>query len=182
MNETVRSPFLVTAAILLVLSITSVSARAQEKAAPLDPKSQEVIDLIKEGRKQSASGDYDAARAVLERALATAEKQFGDSDLLVGFCFENIGEVFALQGNYKQAESWLTKALSILGQKLGAEDLSLATLLNDLADVYRLSGQYERAEPMYRRVAAMRVKALGPKHALVAETLNGAALVYHAKG
>src|SRR5207253_6640313 len=78
----VRSSICITTALLIFVTITSVATAQEKPAPPLDPKSQEVINLIKEARNQRASGNYDTAHVVLQRALDTAIKQFGDADLL----------------------------------------------------------------------------------------------------
>jgi adenylate cyclase len=124
------------------------------------------------GQHYEVVGDYSAARAAIERALAAA-RAHGDT-LGELRCLSQLGLVARRQGDYEHAKAYYGEALALFGEEAPRSDeeaRALAQALNGLGIVQRQQGQFDQARVSYER--AMAVSILSGDRRGEAEALNG---------
>jgi eukaryotic-like serine/threonine-protein kinase len=130
----------------------------------------------------SETGEYEDAKALLQRALAIREKALGPDHLGVATSLHNLANVHRATGAHEEAKALLQRTLAIREETLGPEHPEVASSLNNFANVHKGVGAYEEAKALLQRALAIREKTLGPEHPKVASSLNNLAAVHLAAG
>jgi tetratricopeptide (TPR) repeat protein len=120
-------------------------------------------------------GEYDAARARLEEALAMRERLAPGSPL-VADSLHNLGNLLWSRGQYDEARRLLTRALA-MREKNSPDGPDVASTLNSLGAIAFKRGDYAEAGRLWERTRAIREKTLGPDHPQIAQVLNNLAVV-----
>jgi eukaryotic-like serine/threonine-protein kinase len=129
-----------------------------------------------------ATGAYEDAKILFERALAIREKTLGPEHPSVAGNLNNLAGVLYATGAYEDARIVFERALAIREEALGPEHPEVATSLNNLALVHHATGAYEDAKALQERALTIEEKTLGPEHPEVATSLNNLGLVRSATG
>jgi class 3 adenylate cyclase/tetratricopeptide (TPR) repeat protein len=119
-----------------------------------------------------ALGDYPAAQAAVEQALAAGRAH--DDRLGVMRCLAQLGLIARRQGDYQRARQRYQEALALLpGEAFhsDAEARALVQALNGLGSVQRQQGDFDAAKASYERAIAAGV--LNGDRRAEAEALNG---------
>ena len=127
--------------------------------------------LDSEGVLLHRSGDWPAARATLERAVAHWEKVLGPDHPEVAGSLNKLGNASIRLGDYAAARTTHERALAIREKALGPDHPIVAQSLNNLGLVLLTAGDYPRARAVLERALAIREKALGPDHPSLAYPL-----------
>jgi non-specific serine/threonine protein kinase/serine/threonine-protein kinase len=133
------------------------------------------------GQVYSELGLYDAARPLLERAVALRETLRDPDQLGVASGLVDLASVARRQGTFAQAESLYTRALAIREAALGPDHPDVAAVLNGLGGLLFTEGKYAEAEPILKRAMAVREKALGPDAPDLASTVRNLGALYWAQ-
>ncbi len=165
-------------ALWLAAALPQVSAQDVSDYAA---KATEVKDLVIQGRRLEAKGNYQEALPILERALTLAEKGLGPEDPMVYLCLSSLGTLYTDKGDFARAETFLKRALTVVEKAPGAPEDWAAEALHKLAVVYDDMGDYSQAEPLYERSLALREKVFGPDKLEVADSANALAVLYMEK-
>ena len=121
-----------------------------------------------------ASGDLEAARTLLARALAIREARFKSPDHpTVAGTLANLADVHAGRGDLEQAATLHRRALAIRERGLGPEHPRVALSLHGLAQVQRARGELDAAAAGFERALAIWEATLGPEHPDVGAALVG---------
>ena len=134
------------------------------------------------GRTYRKLGMYERARALLEDALISGRKAFGDEHVRVAQTLHDLGVVAADTGDYALAGARLEDALAMRRRLLGPMHADIAVTLAELGRVYQDQGFNSRAEPLHREALAMRQAVLGEEHGETAVSLSDLASVLRLKG
>jgi serine/threonine protein kinase/tetratricopeptide (TPR) repeat protein len=134
------------------------------------------------GRTYRKLGMYERARALLEDALVSGRKAFGDEHVRVAQTLHDLGVVAAETGEYALAGARLEDALAMRRRLLGPMHADIAVTLAELGRVYQDQGFNFRAEPLHREALTMRQAVLGEKHGETAVSLSDLASVLRLKG
>jgi len=129
-----------------------------------------------------ATGSYDEAGALYERALEPVRAALGPEHLNVGRGLANIGVVAFSRGSLAEARLAFEQALAILENALGPEHPDLAIVLGNLGAVVFEEGDYPEALAIYERVFAIESATRPPTHPSLAASLDNLALVHNAMG
>jgi len=129
-----------------------------------------------------ATGSYDEAGVLYERALELVRAALGPEHLNVGRGLANIGVVAFSRGSFAEARPVFEQALAILEDALGPQHPDLAIVLGNLGAVAFEEGDYPKALATYERVFAIESAALPPTHPRLAASLDNLALVHNAIG
>ena len=82
-------------------------------------------------------GDYDKARANIEKALKSQEKQFGRNHIEVAKCLSQLALIRFHKGDNKQeVEKIMLESRQIMGDKLGKDNPQYADILKNVAILY----------------------------------------------
>jgi CHAT domain-containing protein len=127
-------------------------------------------------------GDFDAARPILEEAVALYEKSLGPQHPFVGQALNNLAELLRAAGEPDEARECYQRSLEILEQAYGPEHPEVGVTLDNLADLHEAGGDDTEAEALYARAIAIREEALGPQHPDVAESLLSLGLLLAKSG
>jgi CHAT domain-containing protein/Tfp pilus assembly protein PilF len=164
------------AAVFLLVVLVLPAADAQESDLA------EAQRLIGQVQQYLATGRYQQAIPLAQRALAIREKALGPEHPYTATALNNLAELYQATGVYAKAEPLLKRALAIFEKALGPEDSITAISLGKLAKLYHNMGAYAKAEPLLGRALAITEKALGPDHPDTATSLNGLATLYYMTG
>jgi len=173
-------------AVTVIVILAACIPHSSAQPSSTTPRSQAVLDeaerLDQQAVKLDVEGQYRAAIAPAERALALREKALGPTHPLVAQSLNSLASLYWAQGVYAKTEPLLTRALGIREKALGPTHPEVATSLNNLARLYQVEGAYAKAEPLLTRALEIREKTLGPNHPAVAQSLNDLAELYRAQG
>jgi Tfp pilus assembly protein PilF len=125
----------------------------------------------------TASGQYRAARDVLERTLAIKEGVFGRSHSDVAGTLNNLGILQHKLGDLGAARASLERALAIEEATYGLSHPELGATLTTLGGVQHQQGDLGAARASLERGLAIKEAAYGLSHVKVAGTLLNLGLV-----
>ena len=120
------------------------------------------------GVVHALTGDEDAARACLERALAIREAGLGPNDPLIATTLIAIAEFGLRTGG--AAAALFQRAQAIWERALGLNHWQVARALTGRARLLLDAGDTAAAGPLLDRALAIRIRAFGPGHYLVASS------------
>jgi eukaryotic-like serine/threonine-protein kinase len=134
------------------------------------PPALEAELLSTEGTIAHGRGDYEAAKDLLERAVAMREG-LGD-DAIDGSTMVNLGRTVAALGELAQARAIVERALGLIEHRYGPRHPIVAKTLTHLGALEFEAGDYSAAKGRYERALAIQEASLGPRHPEVAFSLN----------
>ena len=120
------------------------------------------------GVVHAITGDEDAARVCLERALAIREAGLGPNDPLIATTLLAIANLGLRTGG--AAAALFQRAQAIWERASGADDAGVARALTGRARLLLDAGDTAAAGPLLDRALAIRIRAFGPEHHLVASS------------
>lgn len=126
-------------------------------------------------------GGYDAAEALIDRALAIHEKLREADHPDVVQCKRELALVYGEQSRYEAAEALLTRVLAIWSKTLAADDAEIPRALNSLSLVYLRQGRYAEAEALLERSLGILEREFA-NHPLTGRALNNLAMVRFKEG
>jgi tetratricopeptide (TPR) repeat protein len=129
-----------------------------------------------------ATGEYNPARPLYERALVIRETVLGPYHPDTARSLNNLAGLLEAMGNYSEARPLYERALAIREQELGPFHQDTASSLNNLAALLETMGNYSEARPLYERALAIREQELGPFHQDTASSLNNLASLLQSIG
>ncbi|HSQ32969.1 MAG TPA: serine/threonine-protein kinase [Gemmatimonadaceae bacterium] len=164
-----------TAGLGVVLWQASVARAARQRAEAAMRQSDGVtsflLGLVGASDPTSALVDTIAAREILRRGTAEAERLTGQPGLQARM-FDALGEIYDKLGRHADAERLLTRALALRRSTFGPVHIDVALSLQRLGTHYRGMSMYARAESLYHASLDMKQRLLGPDDPAIAETLG----------
>jgi tetratricopeptide (TPR) repeat protein len=127
-------------------------------------------------------GLYAEAEAELRRAIADAERDFGDAALERAWALNGLGMVFKYAGRFDEALELYKRALVILVAAVGGQHPDVASIYHNLGGLEHARARYDEAEPHARRSTEIRRAAIGADHPAVAEDEAAHASILFALG
>lgn len=118
-------------------------------------------------------GDYPAAQALHERALALRESQ--GAAAVDGSTLVNLARTLAARGEIGRAREHVLRAIDIIEVRYGPQHPTVARTLTHLGSIEFEAGEYAAAKGRYERALAIQEASLGPRHPEVAFSLNNVA-------
>jgi tetratricopeptide (TPR) repeat protein len=112
------------------------------------------------GNVYQAQHKYEEAEALLMRALAYVENDFGTSHPALTFTLSSLGALYIATGRYADAEAQYRRALAILESSPPAFNTRVARLLRSLSLTYAKAGRKQEADAALERAAAIARKNL----------------------
>ncbi|MGC4120865.1 MAG: tetratricopeptide repeat protein [Myxococcales bacterium] len=113
-------------------------------------------------------GDYSAALADFERAVALREQSFGADNPRVADALNTAGEALRQLGRLDEAEARYVRAEALVSKALGPEHPDLPRFWNNLAANRRAQRRFPEALELHRKALAAWEKQLGSDHPLLA--------------
>jgi tetratricopeptide (TPR) repeat protein len=127
-------------------------------------------------------GDYQGAKTLLEKVLASAEKNFGAEHPTTAVSYSNLGNVLRALGDYQGAKILLEKALASDEKNFGLQHPTTAISYSNLALVLQELGDYQGAKTLLEKAMASDEKNFGLHHPKTAVRYSNLALVLKALG
>ncbi len=123
------------------------------------------------------TADYNKALHYYERALKIQLSVFGENQLEIAQCYNNVGYVYSLLEDNDKALDYLNKSLQIkLLQPNGNTDI--ANTYNNIGAVYDTRQEYHKALDYYKKALNIQLGISGERHTLVATVYNNIGAVY----
>ncbi len=115
-------------------------------------------------------GDSETAISLLNRALASERKTYGDDHPKVAGILENLSAIYSDLNQHDSALPLIEKALVINEQRFGKDHLEVAKTLDCMGNVYCGVGRPVDGRNVLQRALKIRVQQLGAQHPQVALT------------
>ncbi len=125
------------------------------------------------------AGEFDEARALLERSLEIERRMLGDDHPRVANGVDHMGVLYASEARYSDALPYLIEASAAFREFYGDEHPKTIVVDENLAGLYMELGRVDEAVSAMKRIVAMKERAYGPEHPLVGGSLHNLAVVYH---
>ena len=122
-------------------------------------------------------GDYAGAKALLEKALASTERNYGKDHPSTTRLYSNLASVLTDLADYEGARALLKKALASDEKNFGRDHPSTAISYSNLAGVLQDLGDYEGARILLEKSLASNEKNFGNDHPSTARSYSNLALV-----
>jgi tetratricopeptide (TPR) repeat protein len=124
----------------------------------------QVRALLYQAHADRLRGDYGAARATLERALAIAEDGLGRESQEAADILNGLGMLAKFSGDFDDAQRAYERAAEIVERRYGPEHPDMAAIYHNLAGLAHARGDFAAAEPLARRSVEIREAACGHDH------------------
>jgi tetratricopeptide (TPR) repeat protein len=126
---------------------------------------------------RSSTGDFHRAKDLLEAAVASDLKNFGDDHRAVAKGRANLAMVHRELGDLERARELMEAALAADVRDMGEDHPDVAEARSNLAMVLRDLGQVGQARELLEAAVAHGVRNLGEAHPTVAENRSNLAMV-----
>ncbi|MBI5470833.1 MAG: CHAT domain-containing protein [Ignavibacteriae bacterium] len=157
-------PLLFFVSVLLIVNAESASCQTWK-------------DLLNTAESLLKAQKPDSAIAVGNRALQSAESQFGNVDTNVAQVLHRLGFFYRQNADFATAMNLYKRALIIREKLLPPNHPDVAASVSVLGIVYRRLGQFDEARPLFEKSLRLRELAFGPEHREVAVSLTNLALL-----
>ncbi len=127
-------------------------------------------------------GDYAGAKALLEKALASAERNYGKDHPTIAIRYSNLALVLKALGDYAGARALLEKAMASAERNYGKEHPTTAVSYSNLALVLKDLGDYAGAKALLEKAVASAERNYGKEHPSTARSYSNLATVLQALG
>ena len=171
---------LVIALVLLVISVMSTTAVAQE--ANGDAELTLARQLHPQASKLAKAHKFSEAETLYKRALAIRERIQGHDHIGLTATLNNLANLYKNMGRYDEAETLHKRSLAIREKSLGPNHTRVATACSGLGVLYEKQGRYSEAETLYRRALAIIEKSRGRDHPSVVDICNNLGVLYKNMG
>ena len=170
---------------MTVLEMLSTAGKRAPKHFRDDPHLQGDM-LQTTGQVLQFSGDYAAARPILEDAVSLWRKEIAagrvqDRDRLAG-ALHALGSLYRGLREHDLAAPVLEQSLGIAEEIYGEEDVRTAGILGDVAALHHERGDAKTAESLHRRQLAIYLDAYGENHELPAGALTAVGCTLASQG
>lgn len=118
------------------------------------------------------AGDYPAAHADVDQALAIRRGELQPDQAEIATLIYDRARAFDAQGQNEQAEAAARESYELRREHLGQVNEKTADSLNLYANALTAQGRHAEADPAYRQVLGMYEVLYGPKHSRVAIVLS----------
>jgi len=142
----------------------------------------EVKRLETEGVVLGKSGDFEAAVAAHEKALALAIEVFGKDTLPVAQDEQNLAVSLTKVDAYARAAPHYARALKLAERDEGPDHPDLAPIITGLGLCYAHTGDIPKARALYDRALTIFDKRYGPNNPQAIVTLNNLADMLRSNG
>jgi tetratricopeptide (TPR) repeat protein len=134
-----------------------VLAQAAHSHAPTPQTTLDVVHAMQQlGATKSNVGDLPGAQAVLEQAVALAEKPpVGPAHPRLAKALRTLGDVLVSRGRYDEADAMMQRALTMQEQLLGPDHEEVSHTLSDMGMSCIRQGNYRRAKGLLKRAVAI---------------------------
>ncbi len=122
-------------------------------------------------------GDYRGAKELLEKAVASFEKNFGKGHPNTATSYSNLALVLQDLGEYKVAKELLEKVVASVEKNFGKGHPNTATSYSNLATALKNLGEYEGAKELLEKAVAFDEKNFGKDHPTTATSYSNLGLV-----
>jgi eukaryotic-like serine/threonine-protein kinase len=170
---------------LTVLEMLTAAGKQTPEHFRDDPRLQgDMLQTI--GQVLQFSGDYAAARPILEEAVSLWQREVAagraeDRDRLAG-ALEALGGLYRTLHEYDLASPLLKQALGLAEEMYGVDDARTAGFIGELAGLYHAQGDTKTAEQLHRRQLAIYLDAYGKDNELSAGALTAVGCTLASQG
>lgn len=133
------------------------------------------------GTAYASLGLFEAARAQLEKALATRIRTLGPDAPAVAESELALGEALMRHGDLDEAEKHYQRALEIRETAFDGDDPRVAQAIGSMATLRYYQGRAAEAESLYKKSLAINEEKLPPDDPTLAQDLAGLGVVYWAQ-
>ncbi|MBK8713759.1 MAG: serine/threonine protein kinase [Deltaproteobacteria bacterium] len=144
-------------------------ADAERQRLQLGPRAASQVETTR-FRVEVAAGDYAAARAHIERAIALREQAGAVDDVDYAGALANLGTVTGMMGDPQRAAELVGRAVELRERVQAPGHPAVARELHNLGSMFAQSGRYDEARPLLERALVIKREALGERHPDLAYT------------
>ena len=127
-------------------------------------------------------GDYKGAKTLLEKAMLSDKKNYGEDHPTTTVSYSNLATVLQALGDYKGAKTLLEKAMHSAEKNYGEDHPTTAGRYSNLATVLQDLGDYKGAKTLLEKAMHSTEKNYGEDHPTTAVSYSNLATVLQALG
>ena len=149
----------------------AIYRQALDSARRLDQRDLLATVLDRYGVLLIKRAEYDAAEAMLLKALDIYDQLYGELHPEAALCRNNLAALHEIRGDYETAEALYRETVGIQQRLFGGAHAHLAMTLNNLGLVLKKGGRLDEAEEILGQALTMRTEIYGDEHPLLAASL-----------
>ncbi|HEY0068127.1 MAG TPA: tetratricopeptide repeat protein, partial [Flavisolibacter sp.] len=130
----------------------------------------------------NATGDYKAAKGLLEKAIQSNERNFGPDHPATSINYSNLGTVLENLGDYKEARKLLEKAVQSEEKNFGPDHPRTALRYSNLALILQNLGDHKAAKELLEKAVQSYERNFGPDHPSTSVSYSNLATVLQGLG
>ena len=157
------------------------SANFNEGAAVADA-ALHLKEIHKQAMKDLDEGRVDQALRLLERALHSHRRKYGQEHHLVGSALHNLGMVNFFDCRYDDALTLFEEAIQIRTKSLGPDHPDVQASRVKIALIYFAKGELGKASEAFRHIGNKYVEVLGYGHPQLAKIQNNIGVIAYECG
>jgi tetratricopeptide (TPR) repeat protein len=165
------------------ITAASIAASADfNEAAAVANAAQHLKEIHKQAMKDLDEDRVDQALRLLERALNSHRRKYGEHHHLVGSALHNLGMVNFFDRRYDEALELFEEAIQIRTKSLGPDHPDAQASHMKIALIYFAKGELGKASQAFQQICKKYVKVLGYGHPQLAKIQNNIGVVAYECG
>ena len=137
-----------------------------------------ILNLGGEGKAWFYHHDLDKASELVNEAIETCIKQFGDSSILLIDCYRTRSRILDANVKYSEAVDNMLLGLDLCIHHYGYNHSTTASFLGNLGIYYKILGEYQLAIEYYRKSERVFRNLYGDEDRMIAAAYNNIGIVY----
>jgi CHAT domain-containing protein len=141
-----------------------------------------IVNLAAEGKARFYYNEIEKASELVNEAIDTSIKYYGDSSILLIDCYRTRSRIFDANAKYSQAVDNMLLGLELCLHHFGYNHSRTASFLGNLGIYYEKLGEYQLAIDYYRKSEKVFRNLYGDEDRMIAAAYNNIGIVYAEMG
>ncbi len=137
-----------------------------------------ILNLGGEGKAWFYHHDLEKASELVNEAIETCIKQYGDSSLLLIDCYRTRSRILEANVKYSEAVDNMLLGLDLCIHHYGYNHSTTASFLGNLGIYYKILGEYQLAIEYYRKSEKVFRNLFGDEDRMIAAAYNNIGIIY----
>ena len=137
-----------------------------------------ILNLAGEGKAWFYHHDIEKASELVNEAIETCIKQYGDSSILLIDCYRTRSRILEANVKYSEAVDYMLLGLELCIHHYGYNHSTTASFLGNLGIYYKILGEYQLAIDYYRKSEKVFRNLYGDEDRMIAAAYNNIGIIY----
>jgi CHAT domain-containing protein/Tfp pilus assembly protein PilF len=137
-----------------------------------------ILNLAGEGKAWFYHRDIEKASELVNEAIETCIKQYGDSSILLIDCYRTRSRILEAKVKYSEAVDNMLLGLELCIHHYGYNHSQTASFLGNLGIYYKILGEYQLALDYYKKSEKVFRNLYGDEDRMIAAAYNNIGIIY----